>query len=234
MDTHLVRWLNHQALTDGAVGRVATWSTQHLALVFVATLAVCWTVAVLYELRRDRRLPWPWLEAALRGGLALAIGLTVNQVIGHLWFRPRPFDAIPQIGLLVPPSADPSFPSDHATAAFALTLAIVPVDPFLGALLLGESVVLVVGRVAVGLHYPTDMVGGCLIALIAVAVADSLVLALRGPRTRLAGHWPAFRAAGGAAIPPQTASPTLRAAGLGAALLGLPFLLEAVADPSGP
>lgn len=50
--------------------------------------------------------------------------MLINQVIGEAWARPRPYDVANGIHLLTAPSGDPSFPSDHATAAFALRLAL--------------------------------------------------------------------------------------------------------------
>ncbi len=61
-----------------------------------------------------------WKRACAAGLSAAAVGLLVNQMIIHLWERARPYDAHHSIVPLVTPSMDPSFPSDHATAAFSI------------------------------------------------------------------------------------------------------------------
>jgi undecaprenyl-diphosphatase len=68
-------------------------------------------------------------------------------------------------------AADPGFPSDHATASFAIATALVLRDRRLGALALAMAALLAVGRVAMGVHYPTDVAAG---AALGAAVALAL------------------------------------------------------------
>src|SRR5216683_2577651 len=58
----------------------------------------------------------------LLAAIATAGSLLVNQILIRIWSRPRPF-AVQAATLLLPPSHDPSFPSDHATFAFAIAVA---------------------------------------------------------------------------------------------------------------
>ena len=60
----------------------------------------------------------------------------------------------------MPHGSDASFPSDHATAAFAIATAIWLRWRAAGAVALVLAAVLAVGRVAVGVHYPGDVVAG--------------------------------------------------------------------------
>src|SRR4051812_46706201 len=55
----------------------------------------------------------------LAAGLSFLLGLAVNQLILMLVHRVRPYDA-GVTHLLIARSADPSFPSDHATATVAI------------------------------------------------------------------------------------------------------------------
>lgn len=55
-------------------------------------------------------------------GLSFLLGLAVNQFILLFVHRMRPYDG-GVTHLLIAPSADPSFPSDHATASFAIAAA---------------------------------------------------------------------------------------------------------------
>ena len=81
------------------------------------------TVALWFVSRPEgaRRLRLACISALTAAGL----GLLVNQAIGHLWDRPRPYLAHPHaLVLFTAPSHDPSFPSDHATASFAIAVAV--------------------------------------------------------------------------------------------------------------
>src|SRR4051812_18755740 len=88
-------------------------------------------------------VPWPALRTERRAGavtatLAAAISLGLNQLISPLVDRARPYVAHPgHAHLLIAPSHDPSFPSDHTTGAFPIPLPGFPYDPAVGAARLG-------------------------------------------------------------------------------------------------
>ena len=88
--------------------------------------------------------------------------------------RARPYVTHPaQTHLLIARSHDPSFPSDHATGAFALAFGIWLYDRTVGTVLLVLAAVLAFARVYVGTHYPGDVIAG---ALMGVGVATVLHL----------------------------------------------------------
>ncbi|MBY0396785.1 MAG: phosphatase PAP2 family protein, partial [Thermoleophilia bacterium] len=67
-----------------------------------------------------------WKLAAVSALASAGVALLIAQIIGRLWFRDRPTTAHPGEAHLffVAPSGDPSFPSDHAAAAFAIAFAV--------------------------------------------------------------------------------------------------------------
>jgi undecaprenyl-diphosphatase len=102
---------------------------------------------------------------------AAGLGLFMSQVISHFWQRPRPFMAHPhETILLVAQSHEPSFPSDHAVAAFAIAFAVAFVGRRMGAFFLAGATLIAVTRVIAGLHYPGDVLGGAAIGLVAAAI----------------------------------------------------------------
>jgi undecaprenyl-diphosphatase len=108
------------------------------------------------------------------GTASAALALLVNQPIAHLVDRTRPYLEHPaHAHLLIARSHDPSFPSDHATGAFALAFGIWLYDGTIGAILLVLAALLSFSRVYVGTHYPGDVVAG---ALIGAAVTTALYL----------------------------------------------------------
>ena len=66
-----------------------------------------------------------WRRAAVAAVLSAGLALGIGKVISELVDRARPFVADPgAVHLFTHHSPDPSFPSDHATAAFAIAVAI--------------------------------------------------------------------------------------------------------------
>jgi undecaprenyl-diphosphatase len=95
--------------------------------------------------------------------------------------RPRPFEAFPdKVHLIFYPPTDPSFPSNAAAASFALAMGIWLYNRRLGYILLVPALLLSFGRVYMGVHYPLDIVGGFLAAILATGIAW-LVLKIAEP-----------------------------------------------------
>src|SRR3982751_392153 len=136
-------------------------------LLFLGLLAYIFVASRGYARRAARRGA---VAAGLSAGLALIIASQLATLVG----RPRPFvDDPATVHLLVAHAADPGFPSDHATAAFAIATAILLRNRRWGLLALAMAVALAVGRVAVGVHFPSDVIAGA-----ALGTATALLLYL--------------------------------------------------------
>ena len=93
----------------------------------------------------------------------MALGL--GQVLERALNRPPPFVTL-GFTPLVPHVADASFPSDHTMAGVALVSPLLwGTTPRTGALLLIWALVVGVSRVAVGLHYASDVFAGMLLGV---------------------------------------------------------------------
>jgi undecaprenyl-diphosphatase len=145
---------------------------------FIAMLGILFLARGEWASRNARR-------GVIAAGASAALALSIAQVISHIWERPRPFVAHPAAAnLFIPPSVDPSFPSDHATAAFAIAVAIFLRSRRAGFVALAMATLLSFSRVAVGTHYPGDVIAG---AALGTACALFLYLpAIRGILHRLA------------------------------------------------
>ena len=71
-------------------------------------------------------------------------------------------------------SPDPSFPSDHAAAAFAIAFAVLAFSRKAGIGFLLAATVIGLSRVALGLHYPSDVLAGILVGWTAAMLVTRL------------------------------------------------------------
>jgi undecaprenyl-diphosphatase len=110
-------------------------------------------------------------RAAVGALAAAALALGVGLVLAHVVNEPRPFVTHPHVvHALIGHKPDASFPSDHATAAFAIAAAIWFRMRAVGAIALVLAAALAVGRVAVGVHYPLDVAAGAALGTLAAAL----------------------------------------------------------------
>jgi undecaprenyl-diphosphatase len=146
-------------------------------VVYAAAVVLLWFAA------RPGRPGRAWKCGALAATISAFVALLVNRVIASAWDRPRPYETHPGAYHLSN-SHDPSFPSDHASAAFAIAFAIILFDTAVGAVFLAFAVLIAVGRVLIGAHYPGDVLAGLGIGF---AVAAVVALAARPLVVRLVG-----------------------------------------------
>jgi undecaprenyl-diphosphatase len=110
-------------------------------------------------------------HGVVAAGFSALLALGIAQLIVDVWARPRPYVAHPgDAHLFIPASHDPSFPSDHATAGFAIAVAIFLRHRKAGVVALVLATLVSVGRVAVGTHYPGDVLAGAAIGALAALV----------------------------------------------------------------
>ena len=107
--------------------------------------------------------------------IALLLGyLGTNLLLKNLVMRPRPFDAIPQLQALVH-AGGWSFPSGHSTSPMAAGVVMFRQLPRpIGALALILAILICLSRLYVGVHYPTDVLCGTLIGILAALCAIKL------------------------------------------------------------
>lgn len=127
-------------------------------------------IVFVFEQSDSRRRLFLFGEAVL--AVILARGL-VTEVIRHLYAHSRPFDAL-GITALIPESGN-SFPSGHMTFFFALALIVWFYDRSWGTWFLVASLVIGIARVASGVHWPADIVGGIVIGVVSAWFVHGLL-----------------------------------------------------------
>lgn len=157
MDYTIYSLINGLAGKFVSLDKTMVFIAQNFQYLFAITLLLLWFKKDTKEKVVANR------KAAIFAMMTMLIALGINQIIGFVYFRPRPYTLHTAI-LLVKPSVDPSFPSDHATFAFALALPILVRNKYFGRVMIVMSLLLSFSRVYVGTHYPLDVVGGEIIA----------------------------------------------------------------------
>lgn len=138
---------------------------------------------------------WCWWSVRRRGGpdaapsvaalawapLAAGIAVLVNVPIRGFVERPRPFKTHEGLDVLVAGKEDFSFVSDHATLTMAMGVALFVANRRFG--LVGIALGLLEGfcRVYMGVHYPTDVIGGFALGTAVALLLSPLAMALLTP-----------------------------------------------------
>ena len=93
--------------------------------------------------------------------------LSVNILLKPLIARTRPYVVNPELISLIGEQSDKSFPSGHTAASFAFAVAFAMVAPKKYSIpVMVVAVLISLSRLYVGVHYPTDILGGALIGTV--------------------------------------------------------------------
>jgi len=129
--------------------------TRSLAI-FAATYAIFLLPAGVLFLGKQ------WKRALATSIVGAGITYGINALIGLLYFRARPFVDHPVIQL-IHQDADKSFPSDHTAIAFAIATVLFFFNKRIGYCAWSIAFLIGAGRIAVGVHYPLDVIAGMFI-----------------------------------------------------------------------
>lgn len=155
-DSSILLWIQNSVRTDflSPVVKVIT----HLGDKGIFWIAV--TLALLV-FKKTRRL-------GVFCGVAMVIGLLVTNLVIKNWVaRVRPYDLIPGLTNIIENQHDFSFPSGHTTNSLACSWVLFrrAKHKKWGVLALVVAILIALSRLYVGVHYPTDILGGAAIGI---------------------------------------------------------------------
>jgi len=106
------------------------------------------------------------------GGSLLGSLLFNNMLVKNIVARPRPYRMMETLTILIPEPGEYSFPSGHTSSSFAAGVVLYLMLPKkYGVPAMGLAFLIGISRLYVGVHYPTDVLGGIVMGtLIAVGV----------------------------------------------------------------
>jgi undecaprenyl-diphosphatase len=157
MDFSLYKALNGFAFHHDGWEDIARFLESVAPLFFVALLAALFLARGKWRSRNAR-------HGVVAAGLSAGLALVLAKVLSDAIARQRPFVDHPHAAhLFIKHAADYGFPSDHASGAFAIAVALLLRHRLAGLLALAMAVAISVGRVMIGVHYPSDVAAGALL-----------------------------------------------------------------------
>jgi undecaprenyl-diphosphatase len=168
-------WMNAPALPGYSLPAIAILFGMYAVWLIPFMLVVIW-------LRGDEGAR----ERAVEASICAIFALALAQVIGVVWPHPRPF----MIGLghlLIDHAADSSFPSDHLTFVWAIAFSLIIHQDgrSIGRALALLGLPMAWARIYLGVHFPLDIVGAALVALVSAGLCALGGRGFVGPLVRL-------------------------------------------------
>ncbi|MGC0418491.1 phosphatase PAP2 family protein [Embleya sp. AB8] len=169
-----------------------TWA--HGAMEFMGEYGMFGVLAVLALLAWWRARARVDHTAAMAGlvwaPLAALVAELANGPLRDWVDRPRPFLSHEGLHVLVQGKTDPSFASDHALTTMALAVGILLVDRRIGILAVLAAVFTGFARLYVGVHYPSDVLGGFALGALVALVGSMFVGRVLEPLVALVERGP--------------------------------------------
>lgn len=155
--------INGMAGRSPVLDSTMIFAAKYIIYIFGIYLAYVWLVRNKYR------------QEVLFTGYAALLGLGINFLITLLYFHPRPF-MIPTGILLIAHAAESSFPSDHATIMFSISVMLLTFKDLRrsGVIFFILAFISGLARVYSGLHFPLDMAGSLFVALFSIGTLLAL------------------------------------------------------------
>ncbi len=171
LDTSLFLLVNHFAQATGWLhGAAVAYASYGVVLFAVLLLAGWWSARA--------RVGLEGMAAAVWAPLGMLVALGVNQLAAAAVAEPRPYAVLDHPLLLVAPTLDPAFPSDHAVMAGAVAAGLWLVSRRLGIVAITAAAVMAAARVYVGAHWPGDVLAGLVLGAVVTVAGYRLLRGL--------------------------------------------------------
>jgi undecaprenyl-diphosphatase len=114
-------------------------------------------------------------KSSFNSGLSVLLGMLTSYIISLFYYHSRPF--VENLGTqLVEHAPDSSFPSDHTTFIFSISVMLLfnKSTRVIGSILCFLSFISGLSRVFVGVHFPLDIFGAILVSIFSSVVVFKL------------------------------------------------------------
>lgn len=158
LDIAIFRAINSLSGRSDLLDKFWIFSTDYLPYIL---LAAAFIILLIWknELKEKVKVAVIFI---VTGGLSYFLAV---EFFNNIWHRLRPFDALQGVIQLVPESGF-SFPSKHAILVFLLATYVYGFNKRLGIIFYILAALVAISRIAVGVHYPSDVLGGIVIGVL--------------------------------------------------------------------
>lgn len=172
-DVLVFQWLNSWAGVDPLWDFLIVFRGRYFLWVFIGGILIFPFITLFKNFFYVRAKNIELAAYALLAGFIAQFG--VVEIIRFFYDRPRPFE-ISNVVQLIQHSGGGSFPSGHASVAFAAATAISFYYPRTSIIFFLAAFSIGLGRVAAGVHWPSDILGGALAGVATAWVVRLLII----------------------------------------------------------
>jgi undecaprenyl-diphosphatase len=108
--------------------------------------------------------------------LSVAFSWTFQLALAYLFNRHRPFQQNHEKPLINLLWRTPSFPSGHTSLSCVMAAGVFAYDPLWGGIFFVLAALIAFCRIAVGVHYVSDIIGGAVLGVTVAAFVSKLIL----------------------------------------------------------
>jgi len=153
LDLYFFNLINGFAGKQKQLDNLAIFFAKYLVFILAGALVV---IAYFFD------NPKVLLAPVLAGAFSRFI---INEPVYYFYKRKRPLESVPTHQLIKKPN-HPSFPSGHTSLLFAVSVTLFFFSVTTGAIFTLLSLLVGISRVFVGVHWPSDILGGVLAGIV--------------------------------------------------------------------
>ena len=163
LDRAIFEWLNSWVDVSPFLDWAIVFRSTYLWYVVMAAVAMFAAGTVFTRFRSYRKQNTELFIVAFIS--AFTARFIITEIIRFFYNRPRPFEVLDGVRQLVNHDGGGSMPSGHASLAFAVATAVAFYYPKTSILFFAAALSISVNRIAAGVHWPSDILGGALVGI---------------------------------------------------------------------
>ena len=162
---------HHSKFFDGTVFDIAQYSNPWGIILALLVLII---ILITHKDWKGKKFS-EWTREVSIVGTSVASAYLVTLLLKIIVHAPRPFIALTNVRPLIIETPYDSFPSGHATAFFALAVAMVMYDKKWGTVFFIIAILVSLSRVISGVHFPIDILVGAIIGSLVAYLVHKLL-----------------------------------------------------------